>query len=88
MAFDILNQVPEERLKVVISRHWSKPSIEITINRERIEVVIGLAEFMRAVAEEMPPAWKQWTKAKQDAAINAAYLKAVEKVKEATAAVM
>jgi hypothetical protein len=88
MSFEILNQTPEERLQVVISRHWDRPQIEVTVNREKIAVVMDMQDFIKALAAEMPPTWKTLTKDRRDSALSAAYLKTIEKVKEATSAVM
>ena len=78
----------EERIAVVVSRHWDNPKITVTLNREKIEVMCGLNDFVSALADEMPHPMKVWRRKKQRTEALAAMLRAVEKVKQATAQVM
>lgn len=77
-----------DRHAVVVCRHWNNPEITVSVTREKIELVCQLSDFVEALAEEMAHPAKTWTRKGQKDAARAAMLKAVEKIKEASAKVM
>jgi len=80
-----------ERSSIVVSNYWHKPGISVTFKHNQgdspngsIHVEIGMDDFLKAIANELPHPIKVWTSKAQAAAVKQAYLTALEKVKEAT----
>lgn len=44
---------PNEKMQIVISRHWNNPQITITINRDKIELVMSLDKFIESLISEL-----------------------------------
>ena len=82
------NEVDSERMAVVVSRHWNNPDISVTVNRDKIELVCKLDDFVEALTREMgSPMFSFSMKSQKDRA-RRAMLAAVEKIKEASSKVM
>ena len=54
-GFDFLQklEIPAERESVVISRFWHQPEITVTINKDKINVITSLDDFIGAVLTEL-----------------------------------
>lgn len=52
-----LNRLLEEqnldKHQLVISRHWNNPQISVTVNREKIEVIMSMEEFINCLITEL-----------------------------------
>lgn len=60
MSFDAISRLeqPTIREKVLISRFWSRPEITVTVNQDRITVLVDMDEFLKALILEMgDPSW-------------------------------
>jgi hypothetical protein len=69
------------KYRVVVSRHWLQPNIEIYIEQNGIVMGIGLGDFVRALAIEIgSPAMIFKRKTLEDRVISAAE-RVIEKVK-------
>ena len=96
-GFERLEQ-PQERVNVVISRFWNHPNITITVNRDKIELIADIHDFINALYEELEkPVLKQTLKQRIKGEIPDQRLrdrlyvacdKATEKIKYATLQVM
>lgn len=42
-----------DKMSIVISRHWNNPQITITVNREKIELVMTLEQFIDSLISEL-----------------------------------
>lgn len=78
-----------DKMSVVISRHWNNPQITITVNREKIELVMTLEQFIDSLISELDN--KKiilTTKNKMDKKIKKTAKNVILKVQESTNQVM
>lgn len=77
---------PAETTTVVVSRHWNRPEIRVTLNEGRIELVASISDFMQAVVAEMGSPALLLTRSQLERAVARATIAALEKVKQASTA--
>lgn len=54
MNFDELMRFqPSERETVVISRHWDNPKITVTVNQDKIAILMQMSDFVDALVAEI-----------------------------------
>jgi hypothetical protein len=70
-----------DKEKVVISRYWHKPEVEIGIGYQGIQLAISLDDFRKAVFEEMGSVAMTFTKAQLQNQLEKAFTSAIAKVK-------
>lgn len=92
MGFDALDRLQQQqvldKVALVISRHWDNPEIYVRVNKDQIELKIGIADLAAAVVSEVGPVWKRVSQKKYEESVRKAFADAVEKVKESSARVM
>ena len=87
MSFDHL--IPnDEKIRVIVSRHWDRPQITVTVNREGIELYASIDDFREAVLAELGSPWKLFTRRRLRRKMEQAFYQVIEKVKEASSSIM
>ena len=86
-GFSRLEQ-PQERHKVVISRHWDNPQITVSVNKDKIEVFSDIDDFITALLEELGSPTLILTRNQLKQKLRLATVKVIEKTKLTTAQVM
>jgi hypothetical protein len=88
-VFDRFERIEQksERTKLVISRHWNNPEIQITVDEKRIVLFADLDDFIVALISEIDKPIT-FSKAALADKIASASRKAVEKIKQSTNQVM
>jgi hypothetical protein len=77
-----------DKLRVVVSRHWDRPQITVTVNHEKIELFASIDSFREALLTELGPPWKLFTRHRLRRKMERAFVDIIEKVKEASSQVM
>lgn len=49
----LLSEQNLDRNQLVISRHWNNPQISVTVNRDKIEVVMSMEEFINCLITDL-----------------------------------
>jgi hypothetical protein len=86
-SFGPVPQVARQRL--VISRHWNNPTVEVTVDQDKIAIFLSASDFAEAVGYEfrLHPA-NLITRKRFLAALQQAVSSAIEKAKEASTEAM
>lgn len=77
-----------DKFRIVVSRYWNRPQITVTVNEEKIELYTTLESFREAILQEMGSPWKLFTRQRMRAKMEQAFFNVIEKIKEASNAVM
>lgn len=77
-----------DKTMVVVSRHWARPKITVSVTDERIAISTAMADFIAALASEIGNPAFILTRKQLRARLEAAAEVALEKVKESSREVM
>jgi hypothetical protein len=64
-GFDQIDKylVPTTREQVVVSRFWDRPEITVTVNKDQINVICDLDDFLVGMLEELKDPQMMWREA-------------------------
>lgn len=74
-----------EDTKLIISRFWDNPTIEVYVDSQKIEVRMSVEDFLKAIVAEIPHPSATMTRSKLEAQILKVLPVVLNKAKEATA---